>query len=364
MRKNSILMFAFLIVFTCGLSEASAQITITIPKFPKIKKPKIEQPTTTTTTTITTTGNETYDKDEFNAIKWGNTEYLNPYLECYAKKHNLELIKVTDHAFSPRGFGNAVEMKRILQAELPKLAEIESLLKSKLKARPNTSKSYHENPAIWEEITGSRDEYLQCAVAQKQSSSASESVWLRAHLENIEKMQKEVDEYTLGRGYLVTATNNNYLLFAVSPREREKWLKDSKAEQYKSNVDSVLDGLAASAVKKLPLYKPDAIYFKFRDAAAEKLLMGYFKNPATIKIHRIGVGNAGWQIQKDNYGLLPAYRYKYANVYYRDSSDDHPYCRVVSVRVKQDYAGGGTYSSEMYRSSAEDSLIGCPAGVK
>ena len=61
---------------------------------------------------------------------------------------------------------------------------------------------------------------------------------------------------------------------------------------------------------------------------------------------------------------LPPYRYKYAGVYYRDSNDEHPYCHVAAVRVKQDHAGGGTYSREMYRSSAEDSLIGCPAGAK
>ncbi len=44
MKKNSILMFAFLIVFALAANSATAQITITIPKFPKIKKPKVEQP--------------------------------------------------------------------------------------------------------------------------------------------------------------------------------------------------------------------------------------------------------------------------------------------------------------------------------
>jgi len=87
--------------------------------------------------------------------------------------------------------------------------------------------------------------------------------------------------------------------------------------------------------------------------------MDYFKNTATMKIHRIGVGSAGWLIQKDSDGL-PSYRYKFANIYFRDSSDDHPYCHRVSVRVKQDYAGGGTYSTEIYRSSADDELFGCP----
>lgn len=45
-KKNLILMFAFIIVIVSGLNTASAQFTITLPKIPKIKKPKIEQPTT------------------------------------------------------------------------------------------------------------------------------------------------------------------------------------------------------------------------------------------------------------------------------------------------------------------------------
>ncbi len=89
--------------------------------------------------------------------------------------------------------------------------------------------------------------------------------------------------------------------------------------------------------------------------------MNYFKNLATIKVHRIGVDSAGWQIQKDDYGL-PSYHSKTAYVYIRDSSDDHPYCRVVSATIKQDYSGGGTFNTETYRSSAFESLFGCPAG--
>jgi hypothetical protein len=42
MKKNSILMFVFLVIAAFGIQTISAQVTITIPKFPKIKKPKIE----------------------------------------------------------------------------------------------------------------------------------------------------------------------------------------------------------------------------------------------------------------------------------------------------------------------------------
>jgi hypothetical protein len=419
MRRISSLAFAFLILTAFGLQTASAQITIKIPDIPKVKKPKSEPPRSTGgggdvsasdrqpnpeappdynanlnvndmaiaidhlrllqavrivaksgdryKATAIESPNHTYwysansvypyfDKDEFTGIKWGNTQYLAPYLECYAKKHNLELIKVTGDAFSAPRYSNAKEMRQALQSEFPKLAEVESLLKSKLQSRPNTFLNYHENPAIWEDITAGRDEYLKCAVGEKESLRATESVWLRAHLEDIAKMQKQVDE----QGDINSATNFNYVLYAVSPRAREKWMKDANALDFKPNLDPALDALAASAAKKLPAYKPRAAAFQFRDPVAEKLLMGYFKNAATIKVHRIGLDTAGWQIQKDNYNLFPSYRYKTAYAYVRDSSDDHPYCHVVWATIKQDYAGGGRYSTETYRSSASEDLFGCP----
>lgn len=43
MKKSSILMAALLIVFALGVQSALAQITITLPDFPKIKKPKQDQ---------------------------------------------------------------------------------------------------------------------------------------------------------------------------------------------------------------------------------------------------------------------------------------------------------------------------------
>jgi hypothetical protein len=88
--------------------------------------------------------------------------------------------------------------------------------------------------------------------------------------------------------------------------------------------------------------------------------MGAIKNPASLKIFRVGTDTAGWNIEKGNNDLLPSYRYKTMRVYFRDPADDHPYCRVVSARIKQDYAGGGRYNSEVYRSSVSEEVFGCP----
>jgi len=419
MRRILLLAFALLILTAFGLQAVSAQITIKIPDIPRVKRPKAELPRAgggdgapaderppnpqappdynanlnvndmaiaidhleyvSAVRVVAKSGNRYkatgvehpnhtywynansvypfYDKWEFGRISNDSTQasYLEPYLECYAKKHNLALIKVTGNAFHPPRYKNAKEMKQDLQAELPKLAELAVLLKTTLQARPNTFLNYRDNPAIWEEITSNRDQYLQCAVGEKESLRASESVWLSAHLEGIAKMQKQMDE----EGSAMSYTNFNYVLYAVSPSARAKWVSGDTLE-FKPHLDPVLDALAASTAKNLPALKPNAAAFQFRDPAAERLLMSYFKNPATVKVHRIGLDAAGWQIQKDNYDLLPSYRFKAVYAYVRDSSDDHPYCRVVRAVVKQDYAGGGRYSTETYRSSASDDLFGCP----
>lgn len=298
-----------------------------------------------------------FDDGEFDRIQFGNSKYLAAYLECYAKKNNTDVDRIKGGVLIPR-YGNAKEMKADLLREQTNLVEIETLLKTKLQNRPNTFTSLDNNPGLWYEIVSNRDQYLQCAVGEKAANAATESAWLKARLEIISKLHTEVDGYTPGRGYFVT-DDAVYLLYAVSRRERAAWLKESDAEEFAPNLDPELDTLARSAVEKLPLYKPEATYFKFRDTAAEKLLMNNLRSPSTVKVYSIGVAG-GWDIQKDNYGILPLYRYKYANVYYRDSSDDHPFCRVMSARIKQDYAGGGRYNAQMYRSSTDFSLAGCP----
>jgi len=74
MKKSPILMTAFLIVFALAAQAASAQITITLPKFPKIKKPKQEQ-----SPTDSTNGNNQSDRNSSNGdgqTKEGKTSVL------------------------------------------------------------------------------------------------------------------------------------------------------------------------------------------------------------------------------------------------------------------------------------------------
>ena len=234
--------------------------------------------------------------------------------------------------------------------------------------RANPSKAEKPQPQP-EDTSPPSDARNEPAARSKNSTTAASQNdppgLLNYFLSEISEAKKDVDLYDPAtRLYLVKAVQEEWVLRAISPRARTEFATAGQYAEWrqanpKNELDAALDDLAISVAKKLPIYKPGVAAFQFHNPVAEKLLMGYFKNTATMKIHRIGVGSAGWLIQKDSDGL-PSYRYKFANVYFRDTSDDHPYCHRVSVRVKQDYAGGGTYSTEIYRSSADDELFGCP----
>lgn len=189
------------------------------------------------------------------------------------------------------------------------------------------------------------------------------NITLDFHADDIKKSQTEVEAYDTARGgSMVHESNDNYMLYAVSKKARDEWLSRFKSLQRGGpcdKIDPALDALAAAVAAKIGKLTPTSEDFKFRDPASEKVLMTEFKGSTTIKVHKIGLETAGWLIQKDDSGL-PSYRYKDANVWFRDTSDDQPYCHLYSAVVKQDYAGGGTYSTEIYRSSAQDTMMGCP----
>ncbi|HEY5073486.1 MAG TPA: hypothetical protein VII34_02240 [Pyrinomonadaceae bacterium] len=304
-----------------------------------------------------------FNYQAFTEIMYDYKHFVTPYLPCYGKKHNLEEKQVTEegyNAFGARHFSNAQDAQKTLQAEQSKLAELDSQLKSKLGgAASNTFLEYLSNPAMVSEIVSQHADYLKCAVGIE---DAKPDIALPVFLSDIKKAQGEAERYAPAEYlYLVSAGGpSEQLLYAVSRRAREEWaqqwLKDPAS---RAEFDAEWDKLAAIAAKKIPTYKPSVASYRFRDLAGEKLLMGALKNPSAFKIFRIGTDTAGWEIQKDS-DNLPSYRYKTMKVYFRDPNDDHPFCRVVSARIKQDYAGGGRYNSEIYRSSVSEEIFGCP----
>lgn len=188
--------------------------------------------------------------------------------------------------------------------------------------------------------------------------------WIMAHLDHIAQQQKDVDEYTPADSSSLVSnpTNDNYLLYAVSPKAREGWLKGANALDLKDcpKMAAAFDKLAAATAKKLPTYKADLLDYKFHNPAEEKLMRTAFENPAAYKIFSVGLAQSNWLIDKNDYGL-PTARFKRGAFYLRIPTDDHPYCYLFYVNVIQDYAGGGTYGASHAR-YIRDELVGCPAG--
>jgi hypothetical protein len=183
-------------------------------------------------------------------------------------------------------------------------------------------------------------------------------------LEKIEKMRVAIDKYSAEWPYWPENTYKNFTLFAVSKREREKYLSGLEAalqaDQPRSKLHAALDALAASVAKKFPIYKPRDQTFSVRSPANEKLILQKLKerlgNTATLTIYKSGF-QSNWQIYKDSIGL-PQYRFMRGYIYAKRAADDHPYCHLYYVSVSQQYAGGGTYGSS-YATFEDDLMVGC-----
>lgn len=301
-----------------------------------------------------------YDRQEFQNIISDYRYILENFLHCYGTKHNLPREMMEGREDLP--YSSVEAFKKELNEIMPKLAQIETRLKT-LQSQPNNFMVAEDNPGIWMEIASQRDQYAQCALNKVQTQVLQEKLHFFTLF--IDEAQKEVEAFYPGKTYFGGADTMDYVLLAVSRRARDRWLTEKGGLDVRQEIDRRLDELAAATAKKLPLYTPDAGFFQYRDPAAEKLLMGYLaKNPSPVKILRVGLQSANWLVQKDKYDLLPTYHYKDAYVYFRDPQDDHPYCQLVSIRVKQDYAGGGRYSAQTYYGNSSRQLIGCPAGAQ
>jgi hypothetical protein len=202
------------------------------------------------------------------------------------------------------------------------------------------------------------------ASADARAQQCEPSIALDFHAEEIVKSTAEVRAYDPAKGgRMVHESNDNYVLYAISKKDRDEWLgrwKDFQRGSTCDKVDPALDELAVAVKEKMGKAMPRAADFQFHDPAAERVIMTLFEDSKTIKVNKIGLDSAGWSIQRGDNGL-PSYRYKDGFAWVKDTSENQPYCHLYSVRVKEDYAGGGTYNTKMYRSSAQDSIIGCPA---
>jgi hypothetical protein len=179
--------------------------------------------------------------------------------------------------------------------------------------------------------------------------------------QQLSQTQKDVAAFGPGQSYLVNSpAGNEWLLRAVSKRERERWAKGyfKSNESAKKKVYQELDVLAALGAKQLPAYKPSPQNFAFRNKADEALMKSVLVNIATLQIHEIGLSNGTWQVTK-NGDDSPMSRYKQGYMWVHDSLDDYPYCHLYQINIIQDYLGDGVYSAS-YSRLMNDALFGCP----
>ncbi len=150
-----------------------------------------------------------------------------------------------------------------------------------------------------------------------------------------------------------------WIPLAVSSRARQAYYrleKTSAARQ--AGLNPALDALAAAAAKNLPLFKPKASVFAYRNPAGEQMAVRGLKNAATLKVHKIGFEESNWLIEKNALGI-PLNRYKHGYIWARDSADDHQHCHLYVIYLQQDYAGGGRYG-QSFTKVRDDQVVGCP----
>ncbi|MGH9903849.1 MAG: hypothetical protein ACRD68_18725, partial [Pyrinomonadaceae bacterium] len=217
-----------------------------------------------------------------------------------------------------------------------------------------------ETPAAGSEETKTTSAARTASAAASRAPAAQSDVWLEVVVDDINKKKAEVEGYDPAEDNRAFAVGTPYWLgFAVSPRAREGYFKQVKAtEARRAALNTAFDALAAAAAKKLPLYKPEATIFALRNAAAEQMIVRSLKNAATLKVRKIGVKEANWLIEKNEFGI-PLNRYRHGYIWGRDTGDDHPYCHLYTVYIQQDYAGGGTYG-RTFANFSDDQVVGCP----
>lgn len=178
--------------------------------------------------------------------------------------------------------------------------------------------------------------------------------------QQLTQTQKDVAAFGPGQSYLVNGSaGGEWLLRAVSMRERDKWAKGyfKSNDAARKKVYQELDVLATLGAKQLPAYKPSPQNFAFRNKADEALMKSTLANIATLQIHEIGLANTTWRVNKNSEDV-PLSRYKQGYLWVHDAQDDHPYCHLYQVNIIQDYRNG-VYSAS-YARFANDALFGCP----
>lgn len=296
-----------------------------------------------------------FDVQAFNTKtgKYKNT--VSAYLLCFSQKYKLPLATVTGSNSWPTYY---IKDNAEHEAEKTKLEELFQIIDKDFPTLPNTFLSYTQNPVIWKQVAKDRVEMLECLSKVENPEIAK---MFEFYLKEIGDAKKSAESFMGGTIGLYNGTTYNWMYRAVSKKAREEYIAAQKG--WNTNAASVaklnaaLDDLKNRCSSKISLLKMENNLFQYKDVASEALMKGYLKNPAILKISKIGISDADWQIEKNNIGI-PLYRYKRGTMWVRNSTDDHPYCKGLFFVIKQDYSGGGTYGKSFISEYSEE-LRGC-----
>jgi hypothetical protein len=351
-------------------STSEAQFKIGIPKIPKIQKEKPAESSDAKSPSSSQSAKEEsipteYDPRAFKAFSENptRTDTLYGFVPCYARKHNLrlkELVTYGDYYPYP-AFDRYSPLQEQAAKRRTALADLEQELKRKFSSRPNTGDGPASNPAIWEEITVGRDEYIACALADFEEKSDDARV--SKFQDEVKQSLQEVKDYTPEtKTAIVQSANWDWLERAISPSARNeflnKWGSLLQAKQ-RQGFERDLNALAAAVPPKFAAFTQAQINkFPFRNPTEERMMRSQLNELTGLAVHKIGLYQNQWLISKDQWGL-PNSRYKQGAIYGRDPRSDHPYCRIWYVNIIQDYSGGGTYAASYAKYVGSD-FVTCP----
>jgi hypothetical protein len=163
------------------------------------------------------------------------------------------------------------------------------------------------------------------------------------------------------RTYFVRPVYEDWVFRAVSKNAREEWRKTTQMDaDERKKIYALLDELAKLASQKLPAFVPGTAMFTYGTDEEKTMLKGKITDVDKIKIHKIGLQDQNWQIEKGDDGI-PTGRRKWGYVWFKPNSPtlDHPWCRVFEMYIYQPYSGGGNYgASEAFFERRW--LSGCP----
>lgn len=296
-----------------------------------------------------------YDIKDFNSKAGKYKNFVSPYLLCVAQKYKFKLEILTGKKTWPTYY---IKDKVEFEDQKKNLQELKTVLDG-FESLPNTFLSYENNPAIWNLIAKDSEEYLNCLSKVK---NPEQSRIVSYYLKEIDKTKKNAEKFNGGTEGLYNSGSYEWMLRSVSNKARKEYIATQTGwNSDKESVDSInkaLDDLKEIASKKISILKINYNLFRYNDKNLESLMKNYLKNPSALKIHKIGFDDNNWTIAKNDIGI-PLYRYRTGQMFVKNPSDDHGFCKGIFFNIRQEYSGGGTFANAKVNNYHEE-LYGCP----